>query len=229
MRRTLLAILTIALAFTLPSCKKKDPQPSNNAYLMFVHGCAGGATPINVDGRVNNATIANAGNKAFLQNSGYQSVSSGSVNIGFFVSGLSELKSAAENLAAGGHYTAFAGGSVLSPTFVFTTDDMTVPASGNAKIRFVNLSNDTVHMDAFVQSAKIGSSVASQQVTAFTEVFAGTYEIRAGDPANFGSVVTLNNGTTSLGAGKIYTLMLTGTSSATTGTSKLTLTLINNN
>ena len=229
MKKALLSLTILAVVFTFPACKKKDNPAPTTAGIMFVHGCAAGSTPINLDAKANNVAVVNASNKPFLQNSGYQNVTAGTgVNLSFFVTGLSLLTSASENLTVGAHYTAFAGGTVLAPTFVFTTDDLNAPTSGNAKIRFVNLTNDTLHITANVQSNVIATGVNSKGVSPFVEVAAGTYSIKAGDPANLGSVVILGSGSQQLGAGKIYTLMLTGALSGS-GTSGLMLTLITNN
>ncbi len=228
MKKALLSFSVLALITVFAACKKNNPAPATTASVMFVHGCAAGSTPINVDAKANNTAVINGSNKAFLQNSGYQAITAGSaVPMSFSVTGLSQLSSGTENLTVGGHYSAFAGGTILAPTFIFTSDDLTAPSSGNVKIRLVNLSTDTLHINADAQSTAFATGVNSGQVSSFMEIAAGSYTIKAGDPANIGSVVILGTGAQQLVAGKIYTVMLTGTLTGL-GTSGLTLTLITN-
>jgi len=215
------------LAVVFASCTKSNNSPSTNASVMFVHGCATGTTSVNLNGEANNATVTGASNLAFLTNSGYQVVPSGSVNLSFFVTGLSVLTSETEGLTANTFYTAFAGGSITSPTLVFTSDDLSAPTSGNAKVRFVNLSPDGVVTSCYVGSTKVDSNVASESCTPFFEVSANTAGTKIG---MFETTLTNSAIINSqvLSAGKIYTFMFTGTATGS-GTSVLTLTAITNN
>ncbi|MBS1689965.1 MAG: DUF4397 domain-containing protein, partial [Bacteroidetes bacterium] len=61
--------------------------------------------------------------------------------------------------------------------------------------------------------------------SSFTSVTPGSYTIKAGDPANISTVVSVAQ---QIDAGKIYTVVLTGTLSGS-GTSGLTLTVFKNN
>jgi hypothetical protein len=135
------------------------------------------------------------------------------------------LASVNNDLAANNAYSVFATGTVTSPSAIVVTDDLRAPAAGNAKIRFINLSPDNLNESVYVGQAKLDSNVAFKQATPFREVTAGTYQIIVQDPANVPSSRTLSGQL--LEAGKIYTLMTTGTI-AGSGTAALTLTLVNN-
>ncbi|MGN6569204.1 MAG: DUF4397 domain-containing protein [Flavipsychrobacter sp.] len=222
MRRVIVAFLSFALLSTA-ACKKKDTTPSNSASVMFVNGTAGAD---NVDATSNGTKVQSASNLAFLKGSGYQSVTAGSQTIAFQLTSLgTPLKTATANFTAGSHYSVFAGGIITSPTIVVTTDDLTAPPSGNAKIRFINLSNDSLSETANLGTTAFATGITTQSYSSFTNVAAGTYTIKAGDPANISTVVSA---TQQVDAGKIYTVVLTGTLSGS-GTSGLTLTVFQNN
>lgn len=224
MKNTVYSILTLAVIALLPACSKNNSSPSTTANVMFVDGCAG---TTNVDVSVNNTKISAATNLAFLKNSGYQQIIKGTDSISFVLSNLgTPLKSASSTFAVNSYYSVFVAGLITGSAIVITNDDLTVPTSGNAKIRFVNLSSDALSETANVGNTAIATVITSQGVSAFSQVAAGSYTIKAGDPSNINTVVSI--GPQQLSAGKIYTIMLTGTLSGT-ASSGLTLTLINNN
>lgn len=221
-----LFVLTVVLAFT--ACKKNNPAPANTANVMFVNGCAG---TNNVDVSVNNIKLTSASNLAFLKSSGYQSITSGAaVPIAFALTATgTPLVNATENLVANAYYSVFAGGLVsgTSTSLVFSLDDLTAPASGMAKVRFVNLSSDNLNLSCYIGSPKIDSNVSIGTVTQYFSIPTATgVNVLFQDPAAPTKLSQLSSQTFS--AGKIYTIMLTGTYTGTL-TSVLTLTVINNN
>jgi len=166
-------------------------------------------------------------NISFRGNTGYKPVTSGSANIVYYLTNLgTPVSNVTSTLVTGGYYTAFSGGVITAPTFLLTTDDLTAPASGMAKIRFVNLSPDAQTVTAYAQTTAFATGVTSQSASAFFPVTAGAYEIKAGDPSNISTVISAGQQT--LAAGKIYTVMLTGTATGS-GVSGLQLTMLNNN
>ena len=227
MRSTLVLALSAATLSGMVGCKKNNPAPSNSANVMFVNGCPG--TLPGIDTKLDNINVSGALNIAFGNNSGYKNVKAGTaVTIAYFItnSGTPVISNAVD-ITKDLNYTAFCGGIITAPKFVFVQDDKTAPANNTAKIRFVNLSSDAMSVTANVQNIVIDSGVTSLEVTPYMSVTAGTYDLKAGDPSNINTVVTIGSAQT-LAAGKIYTLMLTGTV-AGTGVSALKLTLINNN
>ncbi len=227
MKKALLSLSVLAVILAFTACKKNNPAPANTANVMFVNGCAG---TVNVDVSVNNTKLNSASNLAFLKNSGYQSIAQGTaVPIAFALTATgTPLISATESLTTNAHYSVFAGGLVsgTSTSLVFATDDLTAPSSGMAKVRFINLSSDNLNTSCYVGSIKVDSNVAYKTCTPFFEVSPITAKI-----AMIDQVVLTNSGELSgqqISAGKIYTFMLTGTSTGSL-TSVLTLTLINNN
>lgn len=226
MKNTLTVILCAVSMLLAPGCRKKDNTPDTSARVMFVNGCAG-TTP-GIDSKVGDNYVSGAQNVAFTTSSGYKGVKSGNdINVSFFTTNTgTPVVNKTLNLSAGGYYTIFCGGLITAPTFVYTTDDMTPPGNTSAKVRFVNLSNDLMSATVTAGTLQIGAGVTGGNITGFATVNAGVNEVKAGDPTNIASVVS--TGSVTFAAGKIYTVMLTG-SIAGTGLSALKLSVINHN
>lgn len=223
--RNLLSLSVLASIILFGSCKKKDVAPTNMANVMFVHGVTVGSTPINIDGRINDAAISGASNISFLKNSGYISVNVASgAKVSFMVNGGAQLSAGSADLAASAFYTAFAGGYVQSPSFLITTDDLSAPATGKAKVRFVNLCADNLNTaSCYVGTVKLDSNIGYLHYTPFYSVTATSAKVAMVDQYVLSNSAQINS--QQLAAGKIYTFMLTGTSTGA-GTSALTLTAI---
>ena len=228
MKKLLLSFSVIALIAGFAACKKSSPGPTNNASVMFVNGCAG---TVNTDVSINNTKLPAASNLAFLKNSGYQPVTAGAgVNFAFALTATgTPLISVTESLTANTSYSAFTGGLVTgtSTSFVMTTDDLSAPATGMAKVRFINLSADNLNTSCYMGATKLDSNIGYKTCTPFSQVS----PITGVKIAMIDQTVLTNSGeliNQQISAGKIYTFMLTGASTGT-GTSALTLTLINNN
>ncbi len=213
----------IGISF-LTACHKTT-APVNSANVMFVNGCVSAGT---VSAKANSVTVSGATNISFLMSSGYQYVTAGSeVNLTFFEGSTgTPLASRAENIAASGHYSVFAGGIAGAPDYLFTTDDLSSPASGNAKVRFVNLSPDNLNETATANDTIITQGISGNTASGFFQLRAGSYYLDAFDPLNRNAIVPAD--TVVFVAGRIYTVLLTGTGSGTL-TTNLQLSLINNN
>lgn len=225
MKNAFVLCLSVMIVGGFYGCKKKNPAPSNAGSVLFVNGCAGTDA---IDAKVDYKAVSGAQNLGFTANSGYKYVTAGqNVNISFYITnkGTQVIKKTV-TIANGVYYSAFCGGPITAPTFLLTTDDRSAPAQNTAKVRFVNLSNDSLNVTANASAMVIDSNVTSMKITSYLQVPAGTYELKAGDPKDLSTVVS--TGTASLGAGKIYTLMLTGNKMGT-GTSALKLTVMGNN
>lgn len=223
----LFPILAFIICFT--SCSKNNPTTPTTASVMFVNGCAGTG---NVDVSVNGTKLVAASNLAFLKTSGYQTVTAGtSVDFAFALTATgTPLISGSENITAGLSYSVFTGGLVTgtSTSFIGTTDDLTAPAAGMAKVRFANLSSDNLNLNCYIGTPKIDSNVSMGTITPFFSISATTTGVNVllQDPTKPTELSELSS--QNFVAGKIYTIMLTGTSTGTLA-SGLTLTVINNN
>ena len=228
MKKLLLFVLPV---LTVISCGKKDdptptppPQPAG-AKVMYVHTCvSAGALKVSV----NDTPLTSITGLDYLANSGYVAVKPGSSQKSTFVIQNSKvpLTEITANLALNNNYSIFATGVVTSPSSLVVFDDLTAPAAGTAKIRFINLSPDTLNESVYVGNSIIDSNIVYKEATNFIQVNAGTFNIIAQDPKKVPQGKTLSN--QQLVAGKIYTLILRGTANGS-GNAALDLTLINNN
>lgn len=226
MKKVLVAILGFAAIGTISSCKKNDDSSPTTSRVLFMNGAINGPA---LDAMASNAKVSGATGLTFLNKSGYVNITSGNgTNLAFAVSSTgTNFASTTQNLTVGANYSAFVGGDAFnSPQFVFTSDDLTAPSSGNAKVRFVNLSPSLLNETIYVGSVKIDSNIAYKGVTGFVPVPAGTANVIIQDPNDPPHQVTMSN--QNFASGKIYTIVLTGATTGT-GTAALTGTMVNNN
>jgi len=238
MKKTILSFSAIILITLFGACTKSDSNsPVTTASVMFVNGTTG-STPENAE--ANGTSVSGASNIAFQGSSGYQNITAGSsVNISLILANSNlTLGSSSISLTAGDSYSIFSGGAINSPAFVYTNDDLSAPASGQAKIRLINLSPDSLSLTGSLKNINTGdtatlasgigkiTATGSTSISAFFPLAAGTYKLVVADPLNYlGSSASIS--TQTLNAGKIYTVIYTGTATGT-GTSAYTLTVINN-
>jgi len=216
-------ILVFALGASLfiGACKKNDDDDNAQpkARVMFVHGALDADS---LRGRVNTTNIRTI---AFKTNSGYSSVdAANNATLDFVFPGSGSVFGATtQNLVANNSYSVFAGGSATMKITVATSDDLTAPPAGKAKVRLVHLGSGMGNAVFYVGGMTIDSNVAMGTVTAFKEVNAGTVNVTV---AALPAVDALNPFTIS--AGKIYTFIFTGTSTGS-GNSAPDLISITNN
>ena len=228
MRKIAATVLLIAVCSSsaiLDGCRKSS-APVNSTSIMFVNGCFSASS---VSVKANSVGVDGASGIVYLANSGYKYVTAGSgVNLTFF-EGSSDvpLANRTENLAAASHYSAFLGGSESAPLYAFTTDDLTPPPPGNAKLRFVNLSPDDIDETATVNDSIIVQGVALNNVSSFCVLKAGKYALGGFDPRNGGTTIPTTD-SLAFSAGKIYTVLLTGSATGTL-TNGLLISVIKNN
>ncbi len=220
-----LFLLSFYCLGALAACHKSN-GPLNSANVMFVNGCMNTSS---VSVKANSVNVEGASAIPFSASSGYVYVNAGTaVNLTFFRDNTgTPLANRAENISAPNHYTAFAGGDVSDPKYVFTTDDLTLPATGKAKLRFINLSPDNINETATVNDSIVAQGVSLNNVSGFCQLRAGKYTIGAFDPTNSTLLINATDSLT-FKAGKIYTVMLTG-SAAGSGNAGLNFSVINNN
>jgi Domain of unknown function (DUF4397) len=229
MKQVLAILITACAIAAFSSCSKSSSAPANSAKVMFFNGCASGATAISVNAKVNGALVNGASNIALDANSGYQYVTAGTADsFLFMISGLTNLTGGSASIVANASYTAFAGGFINAPTFLLVSDDLSAPTTGYAKVRFVNLSGDNMAESCYIGTgtAKLDSNLTLNQASPFFQIPAVSGASVFMIPSNPTLEATLAN--QNFASGKIYTVVLTGTSSGS-GSSVLTLTVLNNN
>lgn len=112
-------------------------------------------------------------------------------------------------------YTIFATGSLGSNDIqpLVLEDDLTAPASGSAKVRFVHLSPDAPAVDIVnvtdaANEAVLFDAQEFRDASGFTSVPAGTYNLEVRLDADGTTVLPLNG--IQLQSGKIYTIFARG-------------------
>lgn len=233
MKKIMYLLLSATLFAT--SCKKdKDPEPTTPtptpeapaARVKFVNACINSNT-VNV--KIADTNFSAVSGLTFLQSTDYLKTAVGNnLAIAFWYSNSGiTLATGTRTLNDDASYTAYVGGVTPGTApFVITDDYLSAPASGKAKVRFINLSNEDFNMDFYVGGPKLDSVIATQEYTPFYEVTAGSKNVIIADPAQIGYTLT-NNGF-NFEAGKIYTFMLTGLKNGTND-AELKITVLNNN
>lgn len=216
-------LLSACCSFIILQGCSKSSAPLNSANILFVNGCISASS---VGVKANNTSITGATDIPFLANSSYRYVTAGADVYLTFYSG-NPFASRTVNITASDDYSAFIGGSLSAPIYLFTTDDLTPPESGNAKVRFVNLSPDNINESVAANDTLVAQGIATNTISTYYQVAQGGYFMKAFDPGNRNTIIS--GDTVVLVAGKIYTVMLTGTLADSGTTSGLVLTVIHNN
>lgn len=222
--------LLLAATMFAASCKKDEPTPTPTpepatAKVKFTNGCVNSATQ---GIKINGTALADAQALTFLTTTGYLKTAYGAnTMISFYYPSTGTVLEDTTMTLNADTYSAFAGGEV--PTnfkMIVINDNLTAPASGKAKVRFVNLSVDNFNMSFFVGGPKLDSNINYMGYSPFREVTAGSLDVLVQDPANLGYYQDLDD--QEFVAGKIYTIILTGKSGGA-GEATPKLTVITNN
>lgn len=203
----LFAAITVA---ALSSCKKDDNHKNNNsgtASVMVTNAAEGSSSQ---DLMLDNAAVSGS-TVAYTQSSNYLTVNSGDHQAKFVNSGSATANASFDlSLQANQHYSIYYTGdaSTSSSSYVVTQDDLSAPASGKAKVRFVQVSS------ALSSAIDLGISTSDKLVTGLAyRVASAYYNIDAN--ATF-QLYTAGSGTSSLNiataaqAGKVYTVYISG-------------------
>lgn len=204
---SLFALILLTLAFT--SCKKdkKDVNVDLSAFVRVTNASAA-STPQDFfldTTKLTASAVAYGSSTDYLKTTtgdhqgSFKNSGSATVNVSFNLS-----------LAAGKYYSAFYSDSSKYATFI---DDRTTPQAGKARIRFINLSSALASSVDFgaTGAAKLVSSLAYKSASAYYDVDPTTaFSLYAS-----GSTTAIISLPTTIEAGHIYTIYVSG---ATTGT-----------
>ncbi|MES2808982.1 MAG: DUF4397 domain-containing protein [Bacteroidota bacterium] len=201
MKKTILSVVAVlALALSFTSCKKDEVV--GTGYIQFTNA-AELASPLDFyasDVKKTSSPLA------YNQSSGYLEVSAKAqpANIKVGATGISLMGFTITPLA-GAYYSVF----YISDGFVAAFQDpLSVPPTGKAKVRFVNFNiGATVNNDFSISGgAKIVNNLAVKEVSDYFDVAPGA----AFTAYNTGSTTALLNIPTTIEAGHIYTVYLSG-------------------
>lgn len=214
------AVACIGSAVLLSSCaKKNDPQPEpvGEAKIRFVNTVQGSAAQdfyVNDNKKTTTAV-------AYGSASEYVTITSGSNTLKAYDAGTTTLKgqSQAYDIPIGISATAFFYQAAGGNFGVFAVgDDQTAPATGKAKVRFINV-NSVLPTTSVITVTVQGETTSLIPSLAYGDLNIGYKTVDPG--AKF--VFTANGVTTApvldggIVAGKNYTIWIDGSSSALTG------------
>lgn len=216
MKRKSFFIITAAMllfsSVMLVSCKK---EKNDEASVLVTHASPNAP---GVDLLVDNSKV-NSSPLTFPNNTGYLKVNAGTRNIKVNAAGTSTTVINADiPFTKDKNYSVFAYNQLASIGAILVEDNLSVPASGKAHIRFFHLSpgapavtvgvlNGTTFTPVFSNRAfETQATAAANQ--AFTPVDAGTYTFDVRVAGTSTSVLNLPGIT--LQAGKIYTVFARG-------------------
>jgi hypothetical protein len=191
----------------LSSCGNVSyPNASPAASVILVNAVNGSAP----QGLFINGTQYGGAGAAYGQSAGYYNVPSGSSRASFVDAGsVTANISFTANIGPGNYYSVYYATNDTTKTAVVIQNDRTLPSSGMAKVRFINLSSAVPAGVDFGISAtsKLAAALAYKAVSTYNEVNANTtFYLYAS-----GSVTSSLTIPTGVQAGKIYTIYVTGT------------------
>lgn len=203
---------TASAAVLFSSCdKNNDPNStSGKAQVRITNAVEGSASQeLYLDGnKLSTSAVAYGSSSDYLQtNTGdrqaqFRNAGSADVNTAFSV-----------KLENGKHYSVYYAGNASAKSSLVTEDDMSAPSSGKAKVRFVHLAAAVSNSVDFGLGAtnKLFTNVAYKAASVYKEVEASSHFFLylAGS-----ADVKLDMNTT-IQAGKIYTIYVSGSTLAT--------------
>ena len=221
----LLMCASIAIVF-LQGCHKKS-DPVTYARVMFVNGCSGSAT---ISAKVNNGSVQDVSTIIFPGYTGYRDViSNTNLKLDFYNTKGNLLSTGNTSLTTNTSYSFYAGGLAGASSVTITTDELSAPSKGKAKVRFINLSSDNLNEDFIVGGQKLDSNISYTICSPFHEITGGdSVNVLIHDPFYLQPAYVAQLSKKVFDTGKIYTIMLSGTYLGTNG-AFLRLTVINNN
>jgi len=241
-RPLLLAVPVVALAFG--GCSKKDeptPTPAPDQGKVAFVNAAAHIAPVTLKFLADNSEKAS---QAYGTTSGYQNVLIGSRPIQVMAGSQSALTQSV-TIEKDKNYTFIATPATSSSAVggLFLTDDLSVPNPAKARIRVVHLGQNVsspIKLSQVTSTANgpvvvdIVTNVASNTVSAITDFNPGTYNLSILDNAGVsraevGSGNGAGTGTKTYEAGKVYTLIVSGTAGSLNSEQSLKAFLSQNN
>jgi hypothetical protein len=208
----LFLLLALAVAF-LSSCSKDDDNTVNaSAYVMVTNAAEGSAAQ---DFYLDNAKL-NSSATAYATSSSYLAANQGNHTAQFTNTGTTTANASFTLALQGGQYYSvyYTGGATASSNnYVTTQDDLTAPAAGKAKVKFVHLSS------AAASTVDFGISATNKLVTGLAYKAASAYYTVDANTTFFlyasGSTTAALSIPVVIQAGKIYTIYVSGNTTAT--------------
>ncbi len=208
---TILFLAVVLFSSCLKNSRQEEPQEA--AALNVVNASPG---PLTINFFLDN-NLVNGPALGFGQESSYILVKTGNTKFDASTAGtFNSLVTSTLSLNNDKYYSIFISGENTMLSTLLTEDDLTAPASGKAKIRFINLSPDG---GTFQLSLKGGNTLfigqAYKMVSAFATIDPSAYMLELENPD--GTVIHTAN--LDVAAGRIYTVWAGGLKNGTENTS----------
>lgn len=181
--------------------------PNPQARLRVVDAFTDGVLNVKVDG----ATALS--NVPFTGVSSYLPLASGTRTVSIELANVpgTAIATQAVTLDPAKDVTFIATGTSAAPRIVTFADDNSLPASGVARVRFVNMLSDGSSTDAQVNFASQATGLAAGTASSYYSIAAGTsYTLTFASPGGITTLATISSA--QLDAGNVYTVYLFGTS-----------------
>lgn len=202
LRYTIVGLLGLTL---LSSCSKDDPydvDDSTAAQVNLINASPDGpSAQLYVDD-----VLRTPSGVTYGQASGYYKTFVGDQDVLIkSTSGEATLATSRVQLDAIGNYSIFLVGQNSSLGILAVTDDLVAPASGKAKIRYVNASPNASAASLNAGSTILVTPLNFRGISASTEVTAGSYVLSIVTGTSRSATINAN-----LESGKIYTVYAKG-------------------
>ncbi|WP_199137863.1 DUF4397 domain-containing protein [Pedobacter sp. ASV12] len=208
-------IATIALSIAFASCSKIKSTPVQLSGLSLINAVP---TDEKLDVFIDNGKVTN-NNFAYLDKWDYANAYSGNrkVDISKQGSGLN-LRTEVISMEPQFGYSLFVIDKLDNVKLLLLKDDLTTPATGKAKVRFVNLSSDSDPLDLAIvgKADPLATNKAFKEFSTFEAVDAAasvTFNIK--NKATGAVLATLTN--INVESGKIYTIYARGLKASVDG------------
>lgn len=202
---SLISLFMLSVLFT--SCTKDDNNAGLSAYVMATNSAEASAPQ---DFYADNNKL-NGSAMAYTQSSSYITIGAGTHQLQFKTATTATVNSSiSQSFSSGKYYSVF---YTDDKSAVTAEDDRTMPQSGKARVRFINLSsaiNSNVDF-AVAGGSKLVSALSYKAASAYYDVDAAT----AFSLSVSGSSSVLLNIPASIQAGHIYTIYISGATTAT--------------
>lgn len=199
-------LMLLGIAFLTASCSKNDDEDIevDAAALNVVNVSPG---PLSINFFLDNQLV-NGPALAFTQQTGYLLAYTGQRKFDATVGGTTQVVATQTlNLEKDKYYTLFFAGLNTSPEIILTEDDLTDPAAGKAKIRFINLSPDATALNLSVSGgATLFTNISYKTASGFISIDPATYNLRI----NTGETTMDEITSVQIEAGKVYTVWAYG-------------------
>ncbi|MBC7401113.1 MAG: DUF4397 domain-containing protein [Mucilaginibacter sp.] len=206
MKRFLLAGLC-AVVLLASSCVKPKNAPTGDAHVRFVNATVGSPSQ---DVYINSVLVS-SGKIPYGGQTPYMTYTAG-INAIVFVDGITHISQAAEDYGSeiGDYATVYFYGNMQGGlTAGGIKDNMTAPATGKARVRFINLDYNLTNamIMAVVGGSNLYTSLQFATASPYYEVDPGTKFQPSASGVTTAPVIQFNPQ-----AGKIYTVWLSGAS-----------------